>query len=70
MMNMAHWLDRRRRIRNEARDEAVYMLRDHGEAAELAIEHQLSLVPAPCERRTMLKQAKSRIGRLRKDRAA
>ncbi|MDH7638270.1 hypothetical protein [Sphingomonas oryzagri] len=44
------------------------MLRDHGEAAELAIEHELSKVPKPCRRRTMLKMAKTRVGKLRRQR--
>ncbi|HEY0314637.1 MAG TPA: hypothetical protein VGC28_00045 [Sphingomonas sp.] len=67
-MNIELWFDRRRRMNGEARDEAIYMLRDHGEAAELAIEHQLSLVPQPCPRRTMLKRAKSQVKRLRRQR--
>jgi hypothetical protein len=67
-MHIQEWFDRRRRMRAEAQDEAVYMLRDHGEAAELAIEHELSKVPQPCRRRTMLKMAKARITRLRRQR--
>jgi hypothetical protein len=67
-MNIELWFDQRRRIQAEARDEAIYMLRDHGEAAELALEHQLSLVPQPCSRRTMLKKAKSLVKRLRRQR--
>ncbi|MBA2932898.1 hypothetical protein HZF05_02195 [Sphingomonas sp. CGMCC 1.13654] len=55
-------------MRAEAQDEAIYMLRDHGEAAELAIEHELSKVPKPCRRRTMLKMAKARVTRLRRQR--
>jgi hypothetical protein len=67
-MHIQEWFARRQRVRAEAQDEAVYMLRDHGEAAELAIEHELSLVPGPCRRRTMLKLAKARITRLRRQR--
>lgn len=67
-MHIQEWLDRRRRMRAEAQDEAVYMLRDHGEAAELAIEHELSKVPEPCRRRTMLKIAKTKVARLRRQR--
>jgi len=67
-MHIQEWFDRRRRMRAEAQDEAVYMLRDHGEAAELAIEHELSKVPKPCRRRTMLKMAKTRVGKLRRQR--
>lgn len=67
-MHIQEWFDRRRRMRSEAQDEAIYMLRDHGEAAELAIEHELSKVPASCQRRTMLKMAKARVTRLRRQR--
>ena len=67
-MHIQEWFERRRRMRAEAQDEAVYMLRDHGEAAELAIEHELSKVPAPCQRRTMLKMAKARVTTLRRQR--
>jgi hypothetical protein len=67
-MNIALWLDQRRRMRAEARDEAIYMLRDHGEAAESAIEHELSLVPGSCFRRTMLKRARSQLTSLRRRR--
>lgn len=58
---IAHWLDQRRRTRDEARDEATYMLRDHGAGAEQAIDRELALVPAPCQRRTMLRQAKRQL---------
>lgn len=64
-MHIQEWFDRRRRMRAEAQDEAVYMLRDHGAAAELAIEHELSMVPHPCRRRTMLRMAKARVSKLR-----
>ncbi len=67
-MHIQEWFDRRRRMRAEAQDEAIYMLRDHGEAAELAIEHELSMVPTPCGRRTMLKMAKTKVARLRRQR--
>lgn len=67
-MHIQEWFDRRKRTRSEAQDEAIYMLRDHGEAAELAIEHELSKVPAPCQRRTMLKMAKAKVTRLRHQR--
>lgn len=67
-MHVQEWFDRRRRMRSEAQDEAIYMLRDHGEAAELAIEHELSKVPAPCRRRAMLKMAKARVAKLRRRR--
>jgi len=68
VMHIQEWFDRRRRMHAEAQDEAVYMLRDHGEAAELVIEHELSKVPKPCPRRAMLKLAKSRVTRLRRQR--
>ncbi|WP_454886671.1 hypothetical protein [Sphingomonas oryzagri] len=67
-MHIQEWFDRRRRMRSEAQDEAIYMLRDHGVAAELEIEHELSKVPTPCQRRTMLKMAKSRVTKLRRQR--